>query len=44
MKAPPFALGVQFIQVGSDEDATAFLAELDDDLKGDAGVRDMVDT
>lgn len=43
-KAPPFQLGVQFIQLGNDADAAAFLAELDDDLKADSGVRDMVDT
>jgi hypothetical protein len=31
-------------KIGDDEDATDFLRELDDDLKAEAGVRDMVDT
>lgn len=38
----PYQLGVQFIQIGNDEEATAFLIELDDDLKAEAGVRDIV--
>lgn len=32
------------MQIGSDADATAFLRELDDDLKEEHGVRDIVDT
>ncbi len=40
----PYQLGIQFIQVGDDPDATAFLMELDDDLKAESGVRDIVDT
>ncbi|BGP24844.1 hypothetical protein Rt10032_c09g3794 [Rhodotorula toruloides] len=44
VRAPPFQLGIQFIQIGDDPDARAFLQELDDDLKPQLGVRDMVDT
>jgi len=43
-KFPPFQLGIQFLQVGDDDQAAAFLATLDDDLKSKHGVRDMVDT
>lgn len=41
MHAPLTQLGVQFIQIGNDAEATAALQELDDELQG---VRDMVDT
>lgn len=34
----------RFLQIGQDPDATAFLRELDDDLKARHGVRDIVDT
>ena len=34
----------RFLQIGQDLDATAFLRELDDDLKARHGVRDIVDT
>ncbi|KAI0722735.1 hypothetical protein C8Q76DRAFT_372257 [Earliella scabrosa] len=34
-------VGIQFVQVGDDPDATAYLQSLDNDLKG---VRDIVDT
>ncbi|BGP16432.1 hypothetical protein JCM10213v2_004434 [Rhodosporidiobolus nylandii] len=44
IRAPPYQLGLQFIQIGDDADAAAFLQELDDDLKPQLGVRDMVDT
>lgn len=44
IRAPPYQLGISFIQVGNDPDASAFLKELDDDLKESAGVRDMCDT
>ncbi|KAM0791516.1 hypothetical protein ACM66B_005967 [Microbotryomycetes sp. NB124-2] len=44
VRAPPFQLGLQFLQVGNDSEAAEFLQELDDDLKGSAGVRDIVDT
>ncbi|SCV71986.1 BQ2448_4680 [Microbotryum intermedium] len=44
VRAPPFQLGVTFLQIGSDPDATQFLQELDDDLKAESGVRDIVDT
>ncbi|GAA5931851.1 hypothetical protein JCM3775_000060 [Rhodotorula graminis] len=43
VRAPPYQLGLQFIQIGADPDARAFLQELDDDLKPQLGVRDMVD-
>ncbi|GAA5989876.1 hypothetical protein JCM11641_001959 [Rhodosporidiobolus odoratus] len=43
IRAPPYQLGLQFIQIGDDPDAAAFLQELDDDLKPQLGVRDMVD-
>lgn len=36
-------LGIQFVQIGDDPDATAALKELDDDLGPTHGVRDMVD-
>ncbi|KAH8913506.1 hypothetical protein BT69DRAFT_1202927, partial [Atractiella rhizophila] len=41
---PPFQLGVQFLQIGDDPDAEEFLRELDDDLKAEHGIRDIVDT
>ncbi|GAA5842258.1 hypothetical protein JCM11251_006760 [Rhodosporidiobolus azoricus] len=44
IRAPPYQLGIQFIQLGEDPDAQAFLQELDDELKPQLGVRDMVDT
>ncbi|KAF8273662.1 hypothetical protein EI94DRAFT_1715529 [Lactarius quietus] len=37
-------LGIQFVQIGNDPDATEALKELDDDLGPTHGVRDMVDT
>ncbi|BGP40236.1 hypothetical protein JCM10449v2_004194 [Rhodotorula kratochvilovae] len=43
IRAPPYQLGLQFIQIGTDPEARAFLQELDDDLKPQLGVRDMVD-
>ncbi|CAD6569669.1 MAG: hypothetical protein CYPHOPRED_003510 [Cyphobasidiales sp. Tagirdzhanova-0007] len=43
-RVPPFQLGIQFLQIGSDPDASTFLRELDDDLKSEHSVRDMVDT
>ncbi|GAA5897140.1 hypothetical protein JCM8208_003739 [Rhodotorula glutinis] len=43
VRAPPYQLGLQFIQIGADPDARKFLQELDDDLKPQLGVRDMVD-
>ncbi|GAA5917041.1 hypothetical protein JCM5296_001824 [Sporobolomyces johnsonii] len=44
VRAPPYQLGIQFVQIGDDPEAAAFLKELDDDLKPQLGVRDMVDT
>ncbi|KAI0251868.1 hypothetical protein BJV78DRAFT_1282104 [Lactifluus subvellereus] len=35
--------GIQFIQIGDDEEATMALRELDDDLGPTHGIRDMVD-
>ncbi|KAI5480788.1 von willebrand factor [Pseudohyphozyma bogoriensis] len=43
LRSPPYQLGIQFVQLGRDPDAEEFLRELDDDLKADAGVRDLVD-
>jgi len=37
-------LGIQFVQIGNDPDATEALKELDDNLGPTHGVRDMVDT
>lgn len=34
----------RFMQIGSDADATAFLRELDDGIRGEYGTRDIVDT
>lgn len=41
---PLSQLGIQFVQIGSDPEATDALAELDDDLAGRYGIRDIVDT
>lgn len=41
--APPYQVGIQFFQVGSEPSATRALRELDDDL-AEQGIRDMVDT
>ncbi|ESK86707.1 von willebrand factor [Moniliophthora roreri MCA 2997] len=37
-------VGIQFVQIGDDEGATRFLEHLDNDLKKEQGVRDIVDT
>ncbi|EJD53671.1 hypothetical protein AURDEDRAFT_110460, partial [Auricularia subglabra TFB-10046 SS5] len=37
-------IGIQFVQIGNDPEATAALRELDDELAKTHGVRDMVDT
>lgn len=42
-RLPSFQLGITFIQIGDDPDATAFLAELDDDLEDAHQCRDIVD-
>jgi uncharacterized protein YegL len=46
LEAPPYQVGVQFFQVGSEPGAREALRELDDGLAEltDGGVRDMVDT
>ncbi|KAG9008062.1 hypothetical protein FRB90_009102 [Tulasnella sp. 427] len=41
--APLYQLGIQFVQVGKDETARAFLKKLDDQLAG-SRTRDIVDT
>jgi hypothetical protein len=41
---PLSQLGIQFVQIGNDPEARAALEELDDDLSGKYGVRDIVDT
>lgn len=43
-KFPITQVGIQFIQIGNDPDAGEALRELDDDLAGKYGVRDIVDT
>ena len=45
--APPYQVGIQFFQVGDDEEASRSLGRLDDDLRhSESGedLRDMVDT
>lgn len=37
-------VGIQFVQIGDDPDATEALRVLDDDLAGKYGIRDIVDT
>lgn len=46
LDAPPFQVGVQFFQVGTEPGAREALIELDDELAGmvAGGVRDIVDT
>ncbi|GAA5850552.1 hypothetical protein JCM8547_001911 [Rhodosporidiobolus lusitaniae] len=44
VRAPPYQLGVQFVQIGDDPEAREFLQDLDDNLKPQLGVRDMIDT
>ncbi|CAE7090599.1 unnamed protein product [Rhizoctonia solani] len=41
---PLSQVGIQFVQIGSDPEATEALAELDDDLAGKYSIRDIVDT
>lgn len=41
---PLSQLGIQFVQIGSDPEATRALEELDDELAGMHGIRDVVDT
>ncbi|KAH8918474.1 hypothetical protein BT69DRAFT_576358 [Atractiella rhizophila] len=41
---PLFQVGIQFIQIGNDDEATAHLTRLDDDLKKVHKIRDMCDT
>lgn len=37
-------VGLQFVQIGSHEDAARYLEHLDDNISKKYGVRDMVDT
>lgn len=41
---PPWQVGIQFFQIGSDEDVRQYLQHLDDNLGHDRYLRDMVDT
>jgi uncharacterized protein YegL len=41
---PLSQLGIQFVQVGNDAEATVFLRELDDALQNKHRIRDIVDT
>ena len=42
--ADPWQIGIQFFQVGREPEAAEDLQELDDNLSGEYGIRDMVDT
>ncbi|ORY84073.1 hypothetical protein BCR35DRAFT_303119 [Leucosporidium creatinivorum] len=44
MRMPPYQLGIQFVQIGADDEASAHLTSLDDDLREKHGIRDLVDT
>ncbi|KAL5346054.1 hypothetical protein ACLOAV_009085 [Pseudogymnoascus australis] len=44
MNAPLTQIGIQFLQVGDDNDAAKWLKSLDDDLEDNHDVRDYVDT
>lgn len=44
IRAPAFQLGLNFVQIGSDEEAQQALTYLDDHLKTEYGIRDFVDT
>ena len=44
LEAPPWQVGIQFFQVGEESGAAEALQVLDDELKDENGVRDMVDT
>jgi len=44
LEAPLSQVGIQFVQIGTDPEATKFLEYLDDRLSTKYGVRDMVDT
>jgi len=41
---PLTQVGIQFVQIGSSQEATAFLDELDNGLSRSYGIRDIVDT
>jgi uncharacterized protein YegL len=42
--APSYQVGIQFVQIGNDKDATRALKQLDDNLQGQGHARDIVDT
>ncbi|GAA6006952.1 hypothetical protein JCM10207_009150 [Rhodosporidiobolus poonsookiae] len=44
LRAPPFQVGISFVQIGRYTEATEHLRSLDDDLREKHGIRDMVDT
>lgn len=37
-------MGIQFVQIGDDPEATEALKRMDDDLSNNYNIRDMVDT
>ncbi|KAK0467794.1 uncharacterized protein EV420DRAFT_1616619 [Desarmillaria tabescens] len=41
---PQTQVGIQFIQIGNSSKSARYLRELDDDLRNQYGIRDMVDT
>ncbi|GAA5886094.1 hypothetical protein JCM6882_004262 [Rhodosporidiobolus microsporus] len=44
LRAPPFQVGISFVQIGNYTEAAEHLRSLDDDLKEKHKIRDMVDT
>ncbi|GAA5850569.1 hypothetical protein JCM8547_001916 [Rhodosporidiobolus lusitaniae] len=44
LRAPPFQIGLSFVQIGNYTEAAEHLRSLDDDLREKHGIRDMVDT
>ena len=44
INAPSFQIGIQFVQIGTDDEAAEHLRQLDDDLRSKHNVRDFVDT
>ncbi|EIW76378.1 hypothetical protein CONPUDRAFT_130975 [Coniophora puteana RWD-64-598 SS2] len=41
---PPTQVGIQFVQVGNDSEASEYLQKLDNNLSPKKGIRDIVDT
>ncbi|GAA5983565.1 hypothetical protein JCM11641_007285 [Rhodosporidiobolus odoratus] len=44
LRAPPFQVGLSFVQIGNYSEAAEHLRSLDDDLREKHSIRDMVDT